>query len=93
MANRKYLIKQGSNYHTIKSGFYENGEYSPLILNGGLTPNVNDFENYGFSDVGDLVAPNSKLVLSMEEDSIVGEGRTYRRNIFGYGKIIGIKNT
>ena len=89
----KYLIKQGSNYHTIKPEFYKNGEYPSINLDGGLTPNVNDFENYGFVDVGDLVSPRSEIVLSMDEDSIVGEGKTYRKNISGYGKIIGIKNT
>lgn len=88
----QYLIKQGSNYYTIKSKFYENGEYLPVILDGGLTPNVNDFENYGSVDVGDLVKPISKILLNMEEDSIVGEGKTYRKTISGYGKILGIRN-
>lgn len=91
-SRNKYLIKQGSNYHTINPGFYENGEYSPLILNGGLTPNINDFENYGFYDVGDLINPRSEIALGMEEDSIVGEGKVYRKTISGYRKILGIRN-
>ena len=88
----KYLIKQGSNYNTIKSEFYENGKYSPLILEGGLTPVISDFENYGFESLEELTSTEDRFLLDMEGGSVVGEGKTYRRNIFGYGKITGIKN-
>lgn len=70
----KFLVKQNSNYYTIKSTNYDSittHNFTPLTLTGGLTPNKSDIENFGFSDLsiltnnmtvnGDTFIPVSKF--------------------------------
>ena len=53
----KFLIKQNNQYYTIKSEHYQNGQFQPLTLEGGTTPNENDYESFGFEYVNDLLKP------------------------------------
>lgn len=48
----KYLIKDiKNNIYSIKPEFYNNGQFQPLILEGKINPNDNDFINSGFDDL------------------------------------------
>ncbi|MGU9539663.1 hypothetical protein ACQX0N_11930 [Clostridium tepidum] len=53
----KFLLKQNNQYYSIKPGCYSDGKFQPLILKGGEQPNENDYENFGFDDVNDLLKP------------------------------------
>lgn len=53
----KFLIKQNNQYYTIKPEHYQNGQFQPLTLEGGEQPNENDYENFGFDDLNDLLIP------------------------------------
>ena len=50
----KYLIKQNSQYYSIKPEFYQDGQFTPLVLSGGDKPNDDDYNNQGFDDVNIL---------------------------------------
>lgn len=50
----KYLIKQNNQYYSIKPEFYNNGQFTPLILSGGDKPNDDDYNNQGFDDINNL---------------------------------------
>jgi hypothetical protein len=53
----KYLIKQNSNYYNINSANYDSitsHNFMPLTLTGGTTPNKNDIETFGFTDLNVL---------------------------------------
>lgn len=56
-AKYKFLLKQNNQYYTIKPEYYSNGQFQPLTLEGGTTPNENDYENFGFDDLNDLLVP------------------------------------
>jgi len=53
----KFLLKQNSQYYTIKSEYYSNGQFQPLTLEGGEQPNENDYESFGLDDLNDLLVP------------------------------------
>mgnify|MGYP002347533338 CR=1 FL=1 len=53
-APNKFLIKQGTSYYSIKPEFYNNGQFTPLILSGGDKPNDDDYNNQGFDDINTL---------------------------------------
>lgn len=50
----KYLIKQNNQYYSIKPEFYQDGQFTPLVLSGGDKPNDDDYNNQGFDDVNIL---------------------------------------
>jgi hypothetical protein len=53
----KYLIKQNSNYYSINLSNYDNitlHNFTPISLTGGVTPNSNDINTYGFNDLSIL---------------------------------------
>jgi hypothetical protein len=61
--NELYLIKQTSNYYTIKTLNYDSTtthSFIPLTLTGGSIPNKNDIETFGFDDLN--VLTNSMMV-------------------------------
>nr|WP_242568059.1 hypothetical protein [Clostridium botulinum] len=48
----KFLLKQNDQYYTIKSEFYKNGNYEPIIeLEGEEILTQADFETYGIDDL------------------------------------------
>lgn len=54
LIKNKYLIKQNSNYYTIKTINYDSTtshNFIPLSLTGGTTPNKSDIETFGFEDL------------------------------------------
>jgi hypothetical protein len=60
-----FLLKQNSNYYTIKSSNYDSAtthNFMPLTLTGGTTPNSSDIANFGFNDLS--VLTNSTTVSS-----------------------------
>lgn len=82
----KYFIKANGLFYKLDS----NGEF--IRVDVGAPATREDFEAYGFDDLGSLVSSKDKIVLDLEEDSIVGEGKVYRKSVSGYGKILGIRN-
>lgn len=82
----RYFIKTSGEFYKLDS----NGEF--IRVDVGILPTREDFENYGFDNLDALVSSKDKVVLDMEEDSVVGEGKAYRKTISGYGKISGIIN-
>ena len=50
-ARIKFLIKQNNQYYTIKSMYYNNGNFKPLTLEGVTLPTKNDYENFGFENI------------------------------------------
>jgi DNA-binding beta-propeller fold protein YncE len=61
----KYLLKQNSNYYTIKTANYDSTtthNFIPLTLTGGTNPNKNDIDALGFNDLSALT--NSMTVSS-----------------------------
>jgi hypothetical protein len=50
----KFLIKQGEQYYSIKPEFYVDGNFTPLTLSGGINPNSDDYNNFGFENIGIL---------------------------------------
>ena len=82
----KYFIKINGLTYKLDT----NGEFTRVDVE--TPPTREDFENYGFDDLGGLVSSRDKAILDLEEDSIVGEGKVYRKSISGYGKILGIRN-
>ncbi|MBU5268877.1 hypothetical protein [Clostridium cochlearium] len=53
----KFLIKQNNQYYAIKPEFYQDGQFQPLTLEGREQPNENDYKNFGFEYVNDLLTP------------------------------------
>ncbi|AAO35691.1 LamG domain-containing protein [Clostridium tetani] len=51
----KYLIKQDSNYYSIKPEYIQEEVFKSLILDGGKKPNRDDFNKYGFNNLNDLL--------------------------------------
>jgi hypothetical protein len=54
----KYLIKQGEQYYSIKSDYYDSvttHNYTPLTLGGGVTPNSTDIYTFGFDELDSLI--------------------------------------
>jgi len=47
----RFIIKQHLNYYSVKSNFYYDGSFQPLVLNGEIAPNDSDFINSGFTDL------------------------------------------
>ncbi|KAA8674912.1 hypothetical protein [Clostridium sp. HV4-5-A1G] len=56
-APNKFLIKQGTQYYSIKPEFYQNAQFSPITLAGGEIPNEDDYNNLGFDNINDLCVP------------------------------------
>lgn len=77
----RYLIKQDSNYYTVKTKFYQNGQYKPLTLEGGTTPNNSDFLNNGFEDLNDLILNEYKEGIIKSAAIDLGEGKMFEFNI------------
>ena len=52
----KFLIKQGIFYYSILPDYYEPAAktFIPLTLAGGVLPNAEDINLYGFDDINDL---------------------------------------
>ncbi|MBU3171339.1 hypothetical protein [Clostridium estertheticum] len=50
---QKNLMKQASQYYTIKSDYYNDvtHNFKPLTLTGGIVPNEADYKTYGFDDL------------------------------------------
>ncbi len=82
----KYFIKASGLIYKLDS----NGEF--IRVDVGAPATREDFEIYGFDNLGSLVSSKDKVILDLEEDSIVGEGKVYRKSISGYEKILGIRN-
>lgn len=62
---KKFLIKQNSNYYTIKSSNYDSTtshNFIPLTFIGGITPNKSDIDSFGFDDLN--VLTNTMTVAS-----------------------------
>lgn len=73
----KVLLKQNNEYYTIKPEYYQNGQFQPLTLEGGEQPNENDYENFGFDDVNDLlISQNTKTVQGVDKGGL-GEGKYF----------------
>ena len=73
----KFLIKQNNQYYTIKSEHYSNGQFQPLTLEGGEQPNENDYENFGFDDINDLlISQNTKTIQGIDKGEL-GEGKYF----------------
>lgn len=51
---RLYIVKQNNKYYGISTSNYDEittHNFTPLILNGGTTPNKNDIETFGIEDL------------------------------------------
>lgn len=64
----KYLIKQNSQYYSIKPEFYKNGIFTPITVSSGDSPNDEDFNNNGFDDIAGLCDK-----INIEDDIVVAE--------------------
>lgn len=73
----KYLIKQNNEYYTIAQESYVNGTYQPLVLEGGATPNDNDFISKGFDNLNLLTTEYDKNSEVDVSKSIMGEGKYF----------------
>lgn len=73
----KILLKQNDNYYTIKSEFYRNGQYQPLLLEDGVTTNGNEFINKGFDNLNLLTTKYDKNSEVAVSKSIMGEGKYF----------------
>lgn len=82
----KYFIKASGLIYKLNS----NGEFIKVEV--GTPATREDFETYGFDDLGSLVSSKDKVILDLEEGSVAGEGKVYKKSISGYGKILGIRN-
>lgn len=83
----KFLIKQGSDYYTIKPEFYSNNKYLPLTLSGLTIPDIGDFTEFGFSNLEELISEEESFLLEMEDKGVEGEGHIHRINISGYDTV------
>jgi len=72
-----FLIKQNNQYYTIKPEFYQNGQFQSLTLEGGEQPNENDYENFGFDDLNDLLIPQNKKTVQGIDKGELGEGKCF----------------
>jgi len=72
-----FLLKQNNQYYTIKPEFYSNGQFQPLTLEGGTTPNENDYENFGFEDVNDLLIPQNSKAINGVDKGVLEEGKYF----------------
>lgn len=61
-----YFITQNNIYYSIDNKYYDtNGHnFVPLSLSGGLTPNIQDIEQFAFNDVGII---NRKMMVGTDE--------------------------
>lgn len=73
----KFLIKQNNQYYTIKPEYYSDGKFQPLTLEGGEQPNENDYENFGFDDVNDLLTSQNTKVIQGTDMGVLGEGKYF----------------
>ena len=70
--NELHLIKSSNNITTIGGGF----ELKNL---GNINPTSVDFKTHGFDDLYyPLTIPTTKVVLPMENESVVGEGKQFK---------------
>jgi F5/8 type C domain. len=58
----KFLIRDGVNYYSIKSAYYNElaHSFTPLTLSGGTQPNKSDIETFGFDDIKLLLTSMTK---------------------------------
>ncbi|MBE6060760.1 MAG: hypothetical protein E7215_11395 [Clostridium sulfidigenes] len=74
----KYLIKQKSNYYTIKSEFYKNGNYEPITeLEGKEIFTETDFQVYGIDDLNLLTKTIDIQVINGIDKGSIGGGKYF----------------
>lgn len=76
--NNKYLIKQNSNYYTIKSESDKNSNYEHIAELGGkeiLTQN--DFETYGIDDLNLLTKTIDTQIINGIDKGSLGSGKIF----------------
>jgi|GEM_PF-6501201 len=58
----KYLIKNDSNYYSIKPEYYDDASqnFLPLTLSGGVDPNKSDIDTFGFDSLDLLLSSITK---------------------------------
>ncbi|ACO86680.1 SPRY domain-containing protein [Clostridium botulinum] len=76
--NSLFLIKQKSNYYTIKSEFYKNGQVVPINkLEGKETLTKTDFEAYGIDDLNLLTKPMDAQDVKGTDKGSLGNGKLF----------------
>lgn len=74
----KYLLKQDSNYYTIKSDFYKNGNYKPITeLEGKEILNQTDFQTFGIDDLNLLTKTIDTQVVKGIDKGNLGNGNLF----------------
>lgn len=77
-----YLIKQKSNYYTIKSEFYKNGNYESITeLEGKGILEQNDFETYGIDDLNLLTKTMDTQDIKGTDKGNLGNGKLFELNL------------
>ena len=80
----KFLIKQNSNYYTVKSINYDSTtshNFTPLTLVGGTTPNKSEIENFAFDDLNILtnsMTVNTDTFIPINKFDNTAELKMYR---------------
>ncbi|WMJ80985.1 hypothetical protein RBU49_01660 [Clostridium sp. MB40-C1] len=73
----KYLLKQNTNYYSIKPEFYNNDNYNPLALKGDTIPNDNDFTIKGFDNLTLLTKTIDSKIINGIEKGRFGSGKYF----------------
>ncbi|WP_125154423.1 cell adhesion protein [Clostridium rectalis] len=78
----KFLIKQKSDYYSIKSEFYKNGNYVPIKeLRDKDILTQNDFKNYGVNNINTIFETiNTRSVKGIKKGEL-GEGKYFEFNL------------
>lgn len=79
----KFLIKQSSQYYTIKIDFYNDitHQFIPLTLNGGIIPDGQDIKDFGFDNVSLLTnnfTKNSDIIKPIDKFDNTAELKLYK---------------
>ncbi|EJP6472802.1 hypothetical protein NHI66_002112 [Clostridium botulinum] len=82
LKENKFLLKQNSQYYTIKSEFYKNSEFSPITeLEGKEILTEHDFETYGIDDLNLLTKTIDTQVVDGIDEGSLGGGRYFSIDI------------